>query len=88
MWGAFRSVQRRKIFVIASCILIALGLFSLAALPTWTGVLIGDVILSLGVGGYLSSDLALASLVLPTIRDGGKDLGILNTAILLFFRWW
>ena len=76
-------VQRRKIFVIASCILIALGLFSLAVLPTWTGVLIGDVILSLGVGGYLSSDLALASLVLPTIRDGGKDLGILNTAIFL-----
>jgi MFS family permease len=76
-------VQRRKVFVIASCILIALGLFSLTALPTWTGVLLGDVILSLGVGGYLSSDLALASLVLPTIRDGGKDLGILNTAIFL-----
>jgi MFS family permease len=76
-------VQKRKVFVISSCALIALGLFTLTALPTWTGALIGDVILSIGVGGYLSSDLALASLVLPTLRDGGKDLGILNTAIFL-----
>ena len=76
-------VQRRKVFVLTSCGLIALGLFALTALPTWTGVLLGDVILSIGVGGYLSSDLALASLVLPTLRDGGKDMGILNTAIFL-----
>ena len=76
-------VQRRRVFVIGSCVLIALGLLALTVLPTWTGVLIGDVILSIGVGGYLSSDLALASLVLPTIRDSGKDLGILNTAIFL-----
>jgi MFS family permease len=76
-------VQRRKVFVIGSCILIAIGLFTLTVLPTWSGVLIGDAILSIGVGGYLSSDLALASLVLPTIRDSGKDLGILNTAIFL-----
>ena len=46
-------------------------------------VLAAIAVLGLGFGAYLSSDLALASQLLPEARQYGKDIGLMNTAIFL-----
>jgi len=76
-------LQRRKIFVIGSSLIIALGLFLLAFFPIWSIVLVGAAVIGVGFGCYLSSDLALASQLLPQARDRGKDFAIMNTAIFV-----
>lgn len=76
-------LQRRKIFVIGSSLVIALGLFLLAFFPIWNIVLVGAAIIGVGFGSYLSSDLALASQLLPQVRNRGKDFALMNTAIFV-----
>jgi MFS family permease len=73
-------LARRKIFVTGSGIVMAFAGVILAVFPTWTGALIGAVILGAGFGVYLSVDFALLTEVLPTARDRGKDLGVINIA--------
>jgi len=51
--------------------------------PTWTGVLVAEGVLGFGVGAYLSVDLALVTAVLPSSKDRGKDMGIINIASTL-----
>jgi MFS family permease len=77
------KLQLRKPFVIGSSGLMALGLLLLALFPIWSMVLVGTVIVGSGFGGYLSSDLALASLLLPEAKNRGKDFGLMNAAIFL-----
>jgi MFS family permease len=76
-------VQRRKPFVIGASLTMAVGVFLLAFVPVWHVVLVADVVLGLGFGCYLGVDLALASQLLPTARNRGKDFGLINTAIFL-----
>lgn len=76
-------LQRRKIFVICSSITMAIALAILALVPTWPMVLVAAAILGIGFGVFLSGDLALQTQVLPSQRDRGKDLSLLNTANLL-----
>ncbi len=76
-------LQRRKPFVIAASIILALGLLILAFFPVWSLVLVAAALIGIGFGIFLSSDLALQTQVLPSHQDNGKDLGILNTANLL-----
>jgi MFS family permease len=76
-------VQRRKPFVIGASLTMAAGVFLLAFVPIWHIVLVADVVLGLGFGGYLGVDLALASQLLPAARHRGKDFGLINTAIFL-----
>lgn len=76
-------LQRRKPFVIAASLILALGLVVLALFPVWTLVLVGAVFVGVGFGIFLSGDLALQTQVLPDRKDNGKDLSILNTANLL-----
>ena len=59
------------------------GLRLLAFFPLWQIVLIGAVILSVGFGGYLAFDLALASQLLPEAKSRGNHIGFMNTAIFL-----
>ncbi len=77
------KLQRRKPFVIVASLLIAVGLLIVSLFPTWSAVLVAAIILGIGVGTYLAVDLALATQILPTEEDRGKDLGIMNTAIFL-----
>ena len=77
------KLQRRKAFVIASGLTMMIGLLIYAFLATWPMVIVATVILGLGTGAFLSVDLALASQVLPTATDRGKDIGLINTATFL-----
>ena len=52
----------------------------LALVPTWTGALIGAVVLGIGYGVYLSVDFALCTEVLPDAESRAKDLGVINIA--------
>lgn len=76
-------LQRRKPFVIAASLILALGLVILALSHTWALALVAAVFIGVGFGVFLSGDLALQTQVLPDRKDNGKDLGILNTANLL-----
>ncbi|MCU1411130.1 MAG: hypothetical protein JWR04_1837 [Rhodoglobus sp.] len=81
--GGFWSDRagRRKVFVYAASVLVALGLVAPLVMPTVAGMLVMGAISGLGFGLYTACDTALMTEVLP--RDGataGKDLGILNIA--------
>ncbi len=43
----------------------------------------GSALLGVGFGTYLSVDFALASQVLPTAADRGKDIGIVQAALFV-----
>ncbi len=75
--------QRRRLFVIVASLIMTVGLLLYAFFPTWAMVIVATVVLGLGMGVFLSVDLALASQVLPRAEDRGKDMGIINTAIFL-----
>jgi MFS family permease len=77
------KLQRRKAFVIGASLVMGVGLLLLAYFPSWTIVLPAAAVLGTGFGAYLSVDLALASQLLPTAQDRGKDLGLINTTIFL-----
>ena len=77
------KLQRRKVFVIASSFIMMVGLLLYALFPTWSMVILATILLGIGTGVFLSVDLALASQVLPTATDRGKDIGLINTAIFL-----
>ncbi|MFK4088307.1 MFS transporter [Kribbella sp. NPDC020789] len=71
---------RRKIFVIASGLVMAAAGVILAFWPTWPGAVLGAIVLGIGFGVYLSVDFALITEVLPNARDRAKDLGVINIA--------
>jgi MFS family permease len=74
-------LKRRKIFIYAASLLIALGMVAPLLFPTVTGMLLMGAVSGLGFGLYTACDTALMTEVLP--RDGvaaGKDLSILNLA--------
>jgi MFS family permease len=73
---------RRKIFVIASGLVQAVGMATLAFVhPSWPVATTVAAIIGLGYGCYISVDQALITQVLPSAGDRGKDLGIINLAI-------
>lgn len=74
-------LKRRKIFIYAASVLIALGMAIPLISPTVEGMLLMGAVSGLGFGLYTACDTALMTEVLP--RDGaaaGKDLSILNLA--------
>lgn len=80
-WGKWSdSVARRKVFVTGSGLVMAAAGVVLALWPTWPGAVTGAIILGAGFGVYLSVDFALLTEVLPSARDRGKDLGVINIA--------
>ncbi|WP_018155535.1 MFS transporter [Demetria terragena] len=74
---------RRKIFVVASGLVMAVAALVLALMPTWTGALIGSVLLGTGFGVYMAVDFALITQVLPHATDRAKDLGVVTIAASL-----
>jgi MFS family permease len=75
--------QRRKPFVIIGSLLMAVGVGLLVVTPTWSMAMVAAALLGTGFGAYLSSDLALASQLLPEARHRGKDFGLMNVCIFL-----
>jgi MFS family permease len=78
-----KRLNRLKPFVIGGALGMAAGLGVMVAFPTWTGILIAEVIFGIGFGLYLGVDIALAVRVLPSKNARGKDLGIIYDAIYL-----
>jgi MFS family permease len=74
-------IGRRKPFVIAASLIIAVGALAPIFLRTVTGDIVSVGIIGLGIGTYLAVDQALMTQVLPNASESaGKDLGILNIA--------
>jgi MFS family permease len=72
--------ERRKVFVTASGWVMGVAGVVLGAWPTWTGAILGAIILGMGFGVYLAVDFALLTQVLPRAQDRAKDLGVINIA--------
>ncbi len=77
------KLQRRKVFVVVSSLIMMGASLLYAFFPTWSMVVIATVILGIGYGIFLSVGIALASQVLPTAANRGKDIGLINTALYL-----
>jgi len=75
--------ERRKPFIIASAIVMALAAVLLAASPTWHMALVAAPLLGAGFGTYWAAAPALLTQVLPAAADRAKDLGIINIAYSL-----
>ncbi len=73
-------LARRKPFVMASGLLLAICMAILALAPVWPAVLVAYGFLGAGFGLYAMADAALVAQVLPSLDDAGADLGVLNLA--------
>src|SRR6201996_4442072 len=71
---------RRKPFIIASAVVMALAATLLAVSPTWHFALVAAPLLGAGFGTYWSAAPALLTQVLPAAVDRGKDVGLINMA--------
>ena len=71
---------RRKVYVIAATVVMAVAAVLLAFFPVFNAAMIAALILGLGYGMYLAVDQALVTQVLPTAVDRGRDLGVINIA--------
>jgi MFS family permease len=71
---------RRKPFVIASGLVMAVAAVLLAGWPTWPVALVAAAILGAGYGIYVAVDAALITQVLPAAQGRAKDLGVINIA--------
>ncbi len=71
---------RRKVFVIAASVLMAIVMVIPILWPTWTSMLVFGALNGLAFGLYMSVDSALITLVLPKAEDNARDMGILNIA--------
>ena len=76
-------LQRRKPFVIAASMLIALALALLALFPSWPMAIVSTIVIGIGGGSYFGIDMALIVSVLPSQKDRAKDLAIITIANVL-----
>jgi MFS family permease len=72
------KIGRRKLPVVASSVLFAVGIAMPWVWPTPMGMFLFAGIAGFGYGVYTSVDQALNVDVLPNEEEAGKDLGILN----------
>ncbi len=72
---------RRKPYVYASAIIVAIGLVMLAFTTSLPLFYVSAVVMGLGIGAYFAIDLALITDVLPDKdHKAAKDMGIFNIA--------
>jgi MFS family permease len=74
-------IGRRKPFVFASSAVAGLAGLIPLAWPTLPGIVVFAVVAGLAFGCFLAVDTSLATLVLPSGDDAGRDLGVLNLAL-------
>src|SRR5690606_30366307 len=73
-------LARRKVFVVAGGVSLALGAALFAAFPVLPIVLVGSLLVAIGWGLYVSVDVAIITQALPSDRSTGSMLGIANIA--------
>lgn len=80
--GGFLSDRwgQRKPFVIAGGLFLAAATLILALFPVWPATVVAYALYGCGYGLYQTVDAALVAQVLPSLRDAGRDLGVLNLA--------
>ena len=71
---------RRKPFVIAAGVVMAVASVLLAGWPTWPVAMVAAAVLGAGYGVYAAVDAALITQVLPSATGRAKDLGVINIA--------
>lgn len=76
-------LDRRKVFVSVSGLVLAVATAMLALFPTWPVALAAAGVLGLGFGVFVAVDYALLTEVLPDPDDSGRDLGVINIASAL-----
>ncbi|GAA4488416.1 MFS transporter [Microbacterium panaciterrae] len=76
-------IGRRKPFVFASSLLMAIALVVPWISPSYTSWMIMTVISGFGFGMFQAVDTALMSQVLPSAKNFAKDLGVVNIAATL-----
>ncbi|UQN29180.1 MFS transporter [Brachybacterium kimchii] len=78
--AASDRLGRRKIFVIGSALLFAVGILVLAFAGDVAHFYLAEIILGFAYGMYMAVDVALVVDVLPDPEKPGKDLGVINIA--------
>jgi MFS family permease len=73
-------LRRRKLFAAGAAMTLASAMLVFAMVPAWPVMVAGFLIFGCGAGCYYAVDIALVSQVLPSQRDAGKDLGVINLA--------
>lgn len=73
-------LSRRKPFVLAAGLLLGAATLLMALFPDWRALSLAFVLYGAGFGLYTTVDLALVAQVLPSARDCGRDLGLINLA--------
>lgn len=73
-------LKRRKLFAAGAALGLAAAMLVFSLAPVWPAVVAGFVIFGCAVGCYYAVDIALVSQVLPSQKDAGKDLGVINLA--------
>ena len=71
---------RRKLFVIASTVIVGIALALLAHATTVPAFYAVEIVMGIGYGVYAAVDTALVIDVLPNPDNAAKDLGVLNIA--------
>lgn len=77
-----RTGRRRGLTIAAACVQAVAGLL-LVVSPTFGMTLVAAAIMGVGYGAFSTVGLAFATDLLPSERDHGRDLGIVNTAAAL-----
>ena len=78
-----RPRGRRKPFVVASSLIVALAQVVPWVWPTFEGMIVFALLAGLGFGAFQAVDTALVSQVLPDSHAHAKDLGVINIAATL-----
>ena len=73
-------LRRRKLFAAGAALTLAAAMITFSLAPGWPIVVVGFLIFGCGAGCYYAVDIALVSQVLPSQKNAGKDLGVINLA--------
>ncbi|WP_084595889.1 MFS transporter [Microbacterium profundi] len=74
---------RRKPIVIIAALVQALSAVMILISPTFIGTAIAAGVMGVGYGAYMAVSLALATDLLPRVKDHARDLGIVNVSATL-----
>jgi MFS family permease len=74
---------RRKVFVIASAILYAIGMTGVAMAPNFEVYLAWSMVTGVAIGTYSAIDLALVTQVLPNPDNRAKDMSVFGIASVM-----
>ena len=71
-------IGRRKPLVAAGALALAAAIATFALSQSWEVAVAAYVVYGCGAGCYYAVDMALVTQVLPSLKDAGKDLGLIN----------